>query len=78
MSTPRRITGRELIEEIQKRPSWLDLPVHVLVMDDGDDGGFLNTVELDRFEVGGPDVISLVSEAPEPGGDTHQASEEDA
>lgn len=60
----KRITGRELIGKILDHPEWLDLPVHVLVMDDGEDGGFLNTVEADRFEVDGPDVLSLISEKP--------------
>lgn len=66
MAERKRITARELIVEIIQHPDWLDLPVHVLVMDDGDDGGFLNTVETDRFEVDGPDVLSLISEKPEP------------
>lgn len=64
MTEHKRITGRELIHKILDHPAWLDLPVHVLVMDDGDDGGFLNTVEADRFELDGPDVLSLISEKP--------------
>lgn len=66
MTEHKRITGRELISKILDHPAWLDLPVHVLVMDDGDDGGFLNTVEADRFELDGPDVLSLISEKPVP------------
>ena len=64
MTEHKRITGRELIHKILDHPAWLDLPVHVLVMDDGLDGGFLNTVEADRFELDGPDVLSLISEKP--------------
>lgn len=54
-------TGRQLLAWLQNHPQWLDRPVHLLVMPEAEEDGYLTGVDEDAFEEQGPDVISLTS-----------------